>query len=202
VEPKFQRDLSHLSWEEVYARQARRSHLMGEWMDALRLEGGERVLEIGAGPGFVSLALADRVGPGGIVYAVDRAAPALAHLERLQKERGISNIRRIVADAATLEPGRICADCALITMVLHHAEDKAAILRNAARLLRPGARVVVAEFHPEGPSEQGPPPAVRLSPAQVQAWCEAAGFSVLDYRRQTPEHYMLLVQGPRQASAG
>jgi hypothetical protein len=33
-----------------------------------------------------------------------------------------------------------------------------------------------------------------LAPEQVKAWCEDAGFSVLDCRHQTREHYMLLVQ--------
>jgi protein-L-isoaspartate O-methyltransferase len=88
----FRKDLTHLTWDEVYARQVSRAGLVGEWMDALHLKLGDRVLEIGAGPGYVSLVLADRVGPAGVIYAVDRSAEALAHLERLQKERGITHI--------------------------------------------------------------------------------------------------------------
>ena len=92
MEEPFQKDLSHLRWDQVYARQALRAELLGEWMEALRLKPGDRVLEIGAGPGYVSFALADRVGPSGIVYAVDRSAEALAYLERVQKERGVGQI--------------------------------------------------------------------------------------------------------------
>jgi ubiquinone/menaquinone biosynthesis C-methylase UbiE len=194
VEEPFRKDLSHLSWDEVYARQVKRAHLVGEWMDSLRLKAGDRVLEIGAGPGYVSLVLADRVGAEGTVYAVDRSSEALAHLERLQRERGIAHIRRLVADAATLEPAGLRVDAALISMVLHHAEDPAGILHNVARLLNPGALAVVAEFHPEGPCEQGPPRTHRLTPKQIQAWSEGAGFLVLHYQKQTPEHYMVLVQ--------
>ena len=190
----FRKDLTHLTWDEVYARQVKRANLVGEWMDALGLKTGDRALEIGAGPGHVSLILADRVGPTGGIYAVDLSAEALTHLERRQKEGGISHIRRIVADAATLEMAGLRPDSALVTMVLHHAEDPAGILRNVARLLRPGALAVVAEFHPNGPCDQGPPKGHRLTPEQVQAWCEAAGFLTLGERRQTPEHYMLVVQ--------
>jgi trans-aconitate methyltransferase len=131
VEEPYRKDLSHLTWDEVFARQVRRAALVEDWMDALRLQPGARVLDIGAGPGYVSLVLADRVGPEGLVYAVDRSADALA---------------------------------------------------------------VVAEFHPEGPCEVGPPQAERVPPEQVRAWCEDAGFEVLTYRRQTPEHYMWIVQ--------
>jgi ubiquinone/menaquinone biosynthesis C-methylase UbiE len=165
-------------------------------MDNLQLAAGARVLDVGAGPGYCSLVLAERVGPAGIVYAVDRSADALAYLARLQQERGISHIRRIVKDIETLAPGAVSADAALVTMVLHHTDDPLGILRGVATLLPSGARAVVAEFHPEGPGEIGPPLAERLSPEHVRHWCAQAGFEVLMYRRQTPEHYMLSVRRP------
>lgn len=194
VEQTFQKDLSHLTWDEVYARQMRRAELVAEWMDALRLEKGVRVLEVGAGPGYVSLRLAERVGPDGVVYAVDRSAEALDYLEHLQNERGVRQIRRLAADAATLEAADLHADAALVSMVLHHADDPAGILRNLHRLLPAHALVVVAEFHPDGPCEQGAPRASRLAPEQVEAWCESAGFTVLRYGRQSPEHYMVVAR--------
>ena len=190
----FRKDLSHLSWDEVYARQERRAGLIPDWMRALGLKTGDRVLEIGAGPGFVSFALADRVGPAGIVYALDRSTEALTHLERRQKERGIGQIRRIAADAATLAPEGVQADSALVTMVLHHADDPAEILRNVARFLAPGAPVVIGEFHPEGPCSEGPPRIHRLAPEKIQEWCQNAGLAVISYQRQTPEHYVVVAR--------
>jgi ubiquinone/menaquinone biosynthesis C-methylase UbiE len=128
------------------------------------------------------------------VYAVDRSADALAYLERLQHERGVAQIQRVVADATTLDPGTLHPDSALVTMVLHHTDDPPGILASVARLLPAGALAVVAEFHPEGPCEVGPPQTERVPPEKVQEWCDAAGFKVLAYRRQTPEHYMWIVQ--------
>lgn len=194
MDTQFRKDLSHLSWDQVYERQALRAELLDEWMEGLRLKAGDRVLEIGAGPGYVSFALADRVGPTGIVYAVDRSAEALAYLERLQKERGIGQIWRIAADAATLEPDGLQADSALITMVLHHTDDAVAILRNVARFLPPGAPIVIGEFHPEAPCAYGPPREHRLAPQTIRTWCEHAGLEVVDYRRQTPEHYRMVAE--------
>jgi len=194
VEAPFRKDLTHLPWEEVYARQEKRASLVDGCMDALHLKPGDRVLEVGAGPGYVSMLLANRVGPGGLVYAVDKSAEALAYLEHLQEERGISQIHRIVADAAALAPADFSINSALITMVLHHAENPVGILRSVARLLPPGGLAVVAEFHPQGPCEQGPPPEHRIDPEQVQAWCEGVGLGSLDYSRQSPEHYMYLIQ--------
>ena len=97
-------------------------------------------------------------------------------------------------DAAALDPTSVQVDSALITMVLHHADDPAGILRNVARCVPPGAPVVIGEFHPEGPCRSGPPRDHRLAPERIQEWCEQAGLTVVGYRRQTPEHYVLFAQ--------
>ena len=194
MQEAYRKDLSHLTWDQVYQRQVQRAPLVGDWMDALRLKPGDRVLDVGPGPGFVSFLLAGRVGPTGPVYAVDPSAEALAFLERLQKERHITNIRPLAADAATLDLPDVAFDAALVAMVLHHTDDPAAIMRNVARLLRPQGLVVIAEFHPDGPCEHGPPRDHRLSPQLLRTWCDAAGLTTLDERRQGPEHYRMLVQ--------
>lgn len=174
-----------------------RARLVPAWMDALELKLGDRVLEVGAGPGYVSLALAERVGPDGVVYAIDRSTEALDHLAHLQTERRVRQIRRLVADITTLESGHVHAGSALVSMVLHHANDPSGILRNMYRLLPENALLVVAEFDPNGSDNEGPPQAHRLAPEQVRAWCEGAGFAVLGRQQQTPEHYILVVRrGP------
>lgn len=188
----FEKEFRRTDWEQVFARQVLRAELFGDWADGLALKVGDHVLEIGAGPGFVSFALAERVGPSGMVYAVERSAEALAYLERLQSERGVAQIRRIVVDAAALDGAGLTPSSALITMVLHHCDDPAAILRNVTRLLPAGGRVVVGEFDPEGPCKIGPPRENRLAAENVKAWCEVAGLVVMEHRQQTPEHYMIV----------
>jgi ubiquinone/menaquinone biosynthesis C-methylase UbiE len=194
MEKPYQKDMSHTTWDQVFERQSRRADLLEEWVNDLEITPGTRVLDVGAGPGYFSLILAERVGPAGIVYAVDRSAEALDYLARLQQERGIRNIQRIVADITSLPAGAIHPQAALITMVLHHADDPRGMVVGAARQLSAGARAIVAEFHPEGPGEYGPPLRERILPEHVRTWCEDAGFDVLTYRRQTPEHYLWIVQ--------
>jgi ubiquinone/menaquinone biosynthesis C-methylase UbiE len=196
MQEAYRKDLSHLTWAEVYARQAKRASLVPDWMEALALKAGDRVLDVGAGPGFVSFLLAERVGPAGMVYAVDPSAEALAYLKRLQKERGVANITTMVADAAKLSLPGVQMDAALISMVLHHTDDPPEIIRNVTHLLKPGGRALIAEFDPNGPGEFGPPRDHRLNANQIQTWCDAAGLLTRDERRQSAEHYMLLVQRP------
>jgi ubiquinone/menaquinone biosynthesis C-methylase UbiE len=190
----YRKDMSHVSWAEVYERQRLRAPLSAGWLDGLGLQPGDRVLDIGSGPGFVSVEAARRVGPEGLVYAVDRSAAALAYLEQLEAEQGLPQIRRIVADAADPFPLDGAVNAALVTMMLHHAEAPGRLLRNVAGLLPAGARVVVAEFHPDCDCAVGPPRAHRIPPEQAEAWCREAGLVPLSYQRQTEEHYMLLLE--------
>ncbi len=191
----YQKDLSHTTWEAIYERQTQRAEQVEQWLDALNLHAGDRVLDTGSGPGYASLRAAERVGPEGVVYAVDSSAEALAYLEHLQAAQGVTHIRRIVADAATAtEPPAGTVDAALATMMLHHCDDPAALLGNVARMLRPGGRVVVAEFDPSGDCAFGPPREHRLPPEQVRTWCEGAGLRVLSFLQQTSEHYMFLAE--------
>ena len=194
MDEPFRKDLKNVSWQRVYERQALRAELLDGWMAALRLKPGDCVLEIGAGPGYVSFALAERVGPSGLVYAVDRSADALAYLEALRKERGVAQIRTIVADAGKLDGTGLTPASALITMVLHHTDDPAGIVRTVAQMLPAAAPVAIGEFDPDGPCKVGPPRASRLARDKVQAWCKAAGLTVLRVEQQTPEHYLVVAE--------
>jgi ubiquinone/menaquinone biosynthesis C-methylase UbiE len=196
----YRKDMRNATWEAVYARQMERAELADGWLDALELRPGSRVLDVGAGPGYFSLRAAARVGPTGRVIAVDRSAEALAILATKQEEQVVPQITRVVADATTMDPPGERVDAALITMMLHHADDPAGLLHNVGRCLPAGALAVVAEFDPAGPGRVGAPRTERLAPGTVRAWLEAAGFVVLSQRSQSPEHYLLVARKERPAS--
>lgn len=81
-------------------------HLGTAAMDALGLEPGQRVLDVGCGCGQTALELATRVGAGGSVVGLDISAPMLAEARRRAGEGGAENVAFVHADAQThtLEP--------------------------------------------------------------------------------------------------
>jgi 16S rRNA C967 or C1407 C5-methylase (RsmB/RsmF family) len=87
---EFRKDLSHLTWQEVFVRQHQRAALVPAWCEALHLKAGSHVLDLGAGPGYVSLQMAHLVGPTGLVYAVDREGEALAYLAEVMQRHSRS----------------------------------------------------------------------------------------------------------------
>lgn len=188
----YAKDMSGSNWAEVFQRQAARADLVQEWLDAVGVKAGSTLIDMGSGPGFNSLAAAERVGPQGRVVAVDIADGALQHLGKLQHERGIHNIIRVAGDGATVPPVD-GASGALLTLVLHHSQNPAGVLANLAGMLGSGARTAVVEFDPNGPCEVGPPSNERLPEATVRMWADACGFDVTEVRQQTPEHYLMVL---------
>lgn len=102
---------------------------------------GEVAADVGAGTGFLSEALLQR---GARVIAVDQSASMLERLEKKLGSRGALTCKVGEAGALPLETGTV--DHAFANMYLHHVEDPPLALRELARVLRPGGRLVVTDL--------------------------------------------------------
>ena len=126
--------------DEVYRKRdmRRRRALVHE---ALAPAPGERILDVGCGPGFYVAELLDAVGPEGSVVGVDGSSSSLAVAAR--RCEGRANVAFHEADATSLPVADAEFDAALSVQVLEYVPDVAAVLREIHRVLRPGGRVVV-----------------------------------------------------------
>jgi len=129
---------------------------------------GERVLEVGPGTGYYTLDVASAVRPGGSVDVVDLQQEMLDHTMRRARERGIENITPARADARRLPHPDASFDAAYLVAVLGEIPDQPAALRELARVLKPGGRLVVGELF-------GDPHWV--SPVTLRARAEDAGLA-------------------------
>lgn len=109
-------------------------------LDAVGLEPGAALLDIGCGSGWTSLFLAER---GYAVTGYD-LVPANVELCRTRAERWRSQATFEVADMEELPPGEP-ADAALILEALHHSTRQRAVLASVARRLRPGGWLLIGE---------------------------------------------------------
>lgn len=107
---------------------------------------GRTVLDIGAGPGFAALELADAVGPGGRVIAFERSSNFLAHLAARSEAAGIRNIEARRRDVAADSLGIQGADAAWCRWVLSFVDDPANTVRNIADALKPGGIAIFHEY--------------------------------------------------------
>ena len=185
---EYHQDLSHLSWNEVYDRQVARSEYLSQWFDEVELDVGDRVLEIGSGPGHLAMTAARRVGPSGGVYAIDRQPTALHFLERVMCDVDIENVELLCADAEAIPLNLRRPVIAFLTYVLHHADNPERVLSELSRTLPSGSRVFVCEHHPDGSGDVGPPLDHRFPPNQLRGWLENAGFTIdrsLEYENES-----------------
>jgi ubiquinone/menaquinone biosynthesis C-methylase UbiE len=102
-------------------------------------------VDLGAGTGFVALALAPLVGS---VLAVDISPVMTESLAARAARAGLGNVRTEVADLRTFQLPPASADLVVSSYALHHLrdQDKRALAAEAAQWLRPGGRIVIADM--------------------------------------------------------
>ncbi|HSI97798.1 MAG TPA: arsenite methyltransferase [Gaiellaceae bacterium] len=156
------------------------------------LHEGETVLDLGSGGGIDVLLSARRVGPTGTVYGLDMTDEMLTLAQRNAREAGASNVHflRGVIEAIPLPTESV--DVVISNCVVNLSADKAAVLEEVARVLKPGGRVgisdVVAEdrLSPDERAERGSFVgciAGALSESEYRDGLEAAGLVDVEVER-------------------
>lgn len=128
---RFERDN-----RQVYTRR-------DEIVSVLNLKPGMDVADIGAGTGFFTMLFAQKVGPDGIVYALDIAENFITHISERAEELGLANVRGIVnpVDSTTLAPNSV--DVVFLVHTYHHFEYPFKMLESIRSALRPEGVVVL-----------------------------------------------------------
>jgi ubiquinone/menaquinone biosynthesis C-methylase UbiE len=108
-----------------------------------------RLLDVGCGPGSITIGLAQAVAPGEAV-GVDASDEAIAAARRRAEEEACANVRFDVADAYALPFEDATFDAAWMHAVLQHLRDPLAVLREVHRVLKPGGVIGVADADYDG----------------------------------------------------
>jgi ubiquinone/menaquinone biosynthesis C-methylase UbiE len=153
---------------------------------------GLRWLELGAGDGAFTLALADVLGPGAAITAVDRDAAALERLAaRLARGFPDVAVETLAADfGASLPPGPF--DGVLAANSLHFVADLRPVLDAIYAHLKPGARLVVVEYDADVGNPYVP------HPFSFQTWSRlapAGGFTPPRLLHRVPSRFLGAIYG-------
>ncbi len=136
-------------------------------LQRLALRPGQRVLEIGPGPGRLLIPAARRVLPGGRVVGLDIQPGMARRLVGRAAQAGLSNLHPVVGDARRLGLAPECFDLVFLCTVLGEFPERHVALGECWRVLKPGGVLSVSEIFPD-PHFQ--------SRRAVRRVAEAAGF--------------------------
>ena len=153
------------------------------------LRPGQTFVDIGAGLGFFTLPAKSIVGRHGVVVGVERSCEMLKMLgNRAAQKR--KNVEILEGSAtATGLPNHI-ADMVLMAFVLHEVEDRAAVLPEVRRVLKPSGRLVMIEWKKNRP-EKGPAVADRIAMQETVRLIKAAGFRHVAAKGYNAYHYIV-----------
>jgi ubiquinone/menaquinone biosynthesis C-methylase UbiE len=141
--------------------------------------------DLGAGAGAFTLALAELVGPGGEVIALDRDSGALRELERPVR-RGGAMVRTLSADF-TKPLDLESLDGVVMANSLHFIRDKAPVLALVRKMLKPSGRLLLVEYDTDHGNPYVPHP---LSFETWRALADASGFTATRKLGSVPSRFL------------
>jgi predicted methyltransferase len=160
-------------------------------MDAVHVAEGSTVADIGAGAGWFTIRLAQRVGPNGKVYAQDVQRIMLDAIKRRVQREGLANVATVQAHGNDPMLPAKTLDAILMVDAYQEVENRVIYLRNMANALKPTGRIGIVNWKP-GRGGPGPDANERVPQSVVEADAAAAGLKVLDHE-DLPYQYLLVL---------
>lgn len=160
-------------------------------LDALAIEPGSVVGDVGAGVGYFTEKLARRVGPNGKVYANDIQPEMLVQLRKNMAKLGIGNVQTVVGAEDDPHLPANTLDLILLVDVYHEFSRPQAMLRHMRESLKPGGRLVLLEYRKEDPNvpirEEH-----KMTVKQVRSELEPEGFRFDKVIETLPQQHILI----------
>ena len=165
-------------------------------LDLIGIAPGSTVADVGAGAGYMTWRMAERVGPNGKVYANDIQPEMLELLRRNMRERNLQNYQAILGAMDDPRLPASALDLILLVDVYHEFHQPQEMLRGMRAALKPDGRLVLVEYKGEDPTIPIRPEH-KMTVAQVKAELEPEGFRLDKLIDTLPRQHILIFRKAR-----
>ena len=169
-------------------------------LDAMGLEAGDVVADIGCGSGYYARRIAQRVGSAGRVFCVDIQPEMLDIMQQLAERDGVTGIVPVLSepDDPKLPAGEM--DWIILADVYHEMSDYEAMLAGMHAALAPGGRVALLEYRVEDGTGDHLKSDHAMSVRQVLAEWLPAGFALVDLLEFLPGQHLFILKADGDAA--
>ena len=170
-------------------------------LEAMALEPGDVVADVGCGSGYYARQIAPLVLPGGTVYCEDIQPEMLEIMEGLAADENVTGIEAILGTPVDpkLPAGQV--DWVIITDVYHEMSDPEPMLAAIRRALAPGGQVALLEYRVEDGSGDQIKADHRMSVRQVLLEWRAAGFELAELHDFLPSQHFFVFRSADDTTA-
>ena len=170
--------------------------------EALGVQEGQTICEMGAGDGELSVAAAKLVGASGRVYTSELGDGRVKALRKKVESSGLTQITVVEGKAAATNFPDASCDALFMRNVYHHFEDPAAMNQSIAAAVKPGGKVAVVDFTPPGkeaekPSDRDSDGMHGIAAETLARELKAAGFEEVGSEQGSQRWFMVVVAKPK-----
>lgn len=165
-------------------------------LDAIGIQRGSAVADIGAGVGYFTWRLAARVGSNGLVYGEDIQQRMLDQLMKNTNARHLANVRAVLGTPDDPKLPQNSLDLVILVDVYHEFSEPEKMLDRIRESLKPDGRIVFLEYRAEDPhvpirAEH------KMTVSQVRAEVEPEGYRFEKTIEVLPQQHIIVFRKPR-----
>lgn len=173
-------------------------------INILDIQKGNTVADIGAGDGDQTIGIARYLGSGARIYSTELGTQRLQSLRNNIKQADAQNVEVVEGVPNATNLPQECCDAIYMRRVYHHIDDPAAFNASLFATLKPGGRLAIIDFRPDGseadPENRDQSGSHGVSPQTVVEELTEAGFQLINSDTESGRHFYVVLQKPEYSS--
>jgi len=166
-----------------------------EILSMLPIQGGSRILDVGAGSGYLTVPAAKQT--DGTVFAMDMDDRMLGVIDTKARADELANVQLIHGNIESIPLPDSSVDVVLASLILHEVRSLPDVLAQISRVLKTGGHFLCLEYEKEESAVKGPPMHMRIPSAEMEQALTATGLQLV--QKVSPKESIYIITARKQS---